>query len=59
VDLVHASAGTSAIRNEQPLQRYLRDIRTLTQHAYSSTSRYESIGKLLLGRETDWAFYAI
>jgi alkylation response protein AidB-like acyl-CoA dehydrogenase len=59
VDMVHASAGTSAIRNELPFQRYLRDIRTLTQHAYSSTSRYQSIGKLLLGRETDWAFYAI
>jgi alkylation response protein AidB-like acyl-CoA dehydrogenase len=57
VDTVHGMAGTSAIRNEFRFQRYLRDIHTLTQHAFSSTSRYESIGKLLLGRETDWAFF--
>ena len=59
VDDVHSMAGTSAIRNGARFQSYFRDIHTLTQHAYSSASRYESIGKLLLGKETDWAFYAL
>jgi alkylation response protein AidB-like acyl-CoA dehydrogenase len=58
VNLVHGMAGTSAIRNERRFQQYFRDIHTLSQHAQSSTSRYESIGKLLLGRETDWVFFA-
>src|SRR3712207_3447001 len=54
VDLVHASAGTSAIREEQRFQQYFRDVHTLSQHAFSSPSRFESLGKLMLGRETDW-----
>src|SRR5581483_4967294 len=57
VDLVHACAGTSGIRSERPFEKYFRDVHTLTQHAFSSPSRFESIGKLLLGRETDWGFY--
>jgi indole-3-acetate monooxygenase len=57
VDLVHACAGTAAIRDERPFQKYFRDVHTLTQHAFSSASRYESVGKILLGRESDWAFY--
>ena len=59
VDAVHSMAGTSAIRNGMRFQSYFRDLHTLTQHAYSSTSRYESIGKLLLGKETDWAFFML
>jgi len=57
VDLVHASAGMTAIREEQRFQRYFRDVHTLSQHAFSSASRFESLGKLMLGRETDWVFY--
>jgi indole-3-acetate monooxygenase len=57
VDLVHASAGTTAIREEQRFQQYFRDVHTISQHAFSSASRFESLGKLILGRETDWAFY--
>jgi indole-3-acetate monooxygenase len=57
VDLVHACAGSSAIRDERPFQKYFRDVHTLTQHAFSSASRYESVGKIMLGRESDWAFY--
>jgi alkylation response protein AidB-like acyl-CoA dehydrogenase len=57
VDLVHACAGTSAIREERPFQKYFRDIHTLQQHAFSSASRFESVGKIMLGRESDWAFY--
>jgi alkylation response protein AidB-like acyl-CoA dehydrogenase len=59
VDLVHSCAGTAGIREEQPFQRYFRDVHTLSQHAFASPSRFESIGKLMLGRESDWPFYAL
>jgi indole-3-acetate monooxygenase len=59
VDLVHACAGTAGIRDEQPFQRYFRDVHTLSQHAFASASRFESVGKLMLGRESDWPFYAL
>ena len=57
VDVVHSCAGTSGIRNEQQFQRYFRDVHTITQHAFVSSARFESIGKLMLGRQSDWPFY--
>jgi alkylation response protein AidB-like acyl-CoA dehydrogenase len=57
VDLVHDAAGASAIRNEYKFQRYFRDAHTMTQHAFSSASRYESVGALMLGAQTDWPFF--
>lgn len=57
VDIVHAAAGISSVRNEYPFQRYFRDIHTLTQHAFVSASRYESVGAHLLGVEADWDFF--
>ena len=57
VDLVHASAGTTAIRNENRFQQYFRDVHTASQHAFASISRFESAGKVMLGRQSDWAFY--
>lgn len=57
VDLVHSCAGTSGIRNEQRFPQYFRDVHTISQHAFVSPSRFESVGKLLLGRESDWPFY--
>lgn len=59
VDLVHSVVGTSGIRAEQRFQQYFRDVHTVSQHAFSTPSRFESVGKLLLGRETDWAFYTL
>ena len=58
VDLVHAAAGASAIRNEYKFQRWFRDVHTITQHAFCCASRYESAGALMLGAETDWGFFA-
>ena len=58
VDLVHAAAGTSSIRNEYQFQKYFRDVHTITQHAFASASRYESVGALMLGMESDWGFFA-
>ncbi len=41
VDLVHAAAGTTSIRDEHRFQRHFRDAHTITQHAFISASRYE------------------
>ena len=59
VDLVHAAAGASAIRNEKKFQQYFRDVHTMTQHAFVSASRYKSVGALMLGAESDWGFFAL
>jgi alkylation response protein AidB-like acyl-CoA dehydrogenase len=59
VDLVHRCAGTSGIRNEYRFQQYFRDVHTISQHAFVSPARFESVGKLLLGRASDWPFYAL
>jgi alkylation response protein AidB-like acyl-CoA dehydrogenase len=58
VDLVHAAAGASAIRNEYKFQQWFRDVHTMTQHAFMCANRYESAGALMLGAETDWGFFA-
>ncbi|MFN0027774.1 MAG: acyl-CoA dehydrogenase family protein [Acidimicrobiales bacterium] len=59
VDLLHESAGSTAFRDESSLQRRFRDLQTLRQNTIASWSRYESLGKLILGRPTDWAFYNV
>jgi alkylation response protein AidB-like acyl-CoA dehydrogenase len=59
VDIVYALAGTTAIRNEHRLQQYFRDAHTIGQHAFASPARFESLGKLLLGRQSDWALYYV
>ena len=58
VDLVQAAAGTSAIHNEYKFQQYFGNVHTITQHAFASASRYESVGARLLGVESDWGFFA-
>jgi indole-3-acetate monooxygenase len=58
VDLVHAAAGASGIRNEYKFQQYFRDVHTISQHAFASSSRYESVGAVMLGVESDWGFFA-
>ena len=59
VELVHRAAGTSAIRREQPFERHFRDAHVITQHAFGSMNRFESVGKLLFGQETDWPFFTM
>jgi len=59
VELAHQAAGTTAIRQENTLERHFRDAHVITQHAFGSTSRYESVGKLLFDLETDWGFFAL
>ncbi len=57
VDILQGLAGTTGIRAEHPFQQYFRDIHTINQHALASAARFESLGKLILDRPTDWPFY--
>jgi indole-3-acetate monooxygenase len=59
VDLVHACAGTSGIRNGHAFQKHFRDIHVITQHAFGSASRFEDVGKWMLGLEPEWPFFRI
>jgi alkylation response protein AidB-like acyl-CoA dehydrogenase len=52
--LVHQAAGTSSIRQEQAFERRFRDLHTLSQHAFVSHNRFESVGKYLFGQPNDW-----
>ena len=56
VDLVHEVVGTSGIRQEYPFERLFRDVHSLQHNGFISQNRYESVGKLMLGRETDWGW---
>jgi alkylation response protein AidB-like acyl-CoA dehydrogenase len=56
VRLVCDGAGASAIRTEQPFERYLRDAHVLTQHSSKSGPRYVSAGRLMFGLENDWVW---
>src|SRR5215831_5695551 len=54
VDLVFHAAGTNAIYNRNPLERYFRDIHVAVQHNAAFPAQYESAGKVLMGlRPTD------
>jgi len=57
VDLLQGVAGTSGIRAEHGLERHFRDVHTIAQHALASAARYESVGQLLLGKQSDWSFF--
>jgi indole-3-acetate monooxygenase len=57
VDVLQGLAGTTGFRVEHPFQQYFRDLHTLNQHALASAARFESLGKLILGRPSDWAFH--
>ena len=59
VDLIHAAAGTSGVRDEYRFQRHFRDAHTITQHAYTSAARYESGGQYFLGAPIEWPFYGL
>ena len=59
VDLLYESGGSTAFRDESPLQLRCRDLQTLRQNAIASWSRYEALGKHILGRQSDWAFHQL
>jgi len=50
VDACYTAAGGSALYESSPLQRRLRDIHTLTQHASLQDTVFTNAGAALLGR---------
>ena len=54
LDLIGESAGTSMIRDETALSHHARDLRTLTQHVFTSKNRYQDVGLMLLGRDPEF-----
>ncbi len=56
VELIAASTGANAIRQSSRFNRHLRDLRTITQHAYVSTDRYEDVGAMAVGQTQKWGF---
>lgn len=53
VDAVHGLAGGSVVYDSSPLQRRLRDIHTVTQHAVTGRASYEFMGSVLVGEHDD------
>lgn len=51
VDLMHNTAGTSAIRMNNPLERKLRDAHGAASHRWVGPQLYEEIGKVFLGHQ--------
>lgn len=49
VDLMHNTAGTSAIRMDNPLERKLRDAHGAASHRWVGPQLYEELGKVFLG----------
>ena len=60
VDYIHAAVGsTGVLESAHKFARHFRDVHTITQHALCSPTRFESMGQVMLGMETDWAFFNI
>jgi alkylation response protein AidB-like acyl-CoA dehydrogenase len=57
MELIAESAGTSLIRGENPLSQHFRDLRTLTQHVFTSKNRYQDVGLLALERKPVFEMY--
>lgn len=49
VQAAYMLAGTSAIYDGHPLQRYLRDAMVVTQHAFLNESMYDGAGSVIMG----------
>lgn len=56
VDLLHNTAGTSAMRMHSPLERQLRDAHGTASHRWIAHPLYEDLGSILLGNEPSVEF---
>jgi alkylation response protein AidB-like acyl-CoA dehydrogenase len=56
VDLLHNTAGTTAMRMHSPLERKLRDAHGTASHRWISHPLYEDLGSILLGNEPSAEF---
>src|SRR5262249_4931654 len=53
VDAAYYAAGSSAIFEENPFERRLRDIHTVSQQIQGRSEHFETVGQFLLGLEPD------
>jgi alkylation response protein AidB-like acyl-CoA dehydrogenase len=53
VDFAFATAGASALRNDNALQRCFRDLHAAAQHAYFSTNAWKRYTRVVLGTERE------
>ncbi len=53
VDSAYALAGGAAVYNKNALQRRLRDIHVLGQHAYAGRHHYGNVGSIVAGEKID------
>lgn len=53
VDAMYQAGGGTSLYRKSPLQRHLRDIHTVTQHIMVSPATMKTVGRVLLGVETD------
>ena len=58
VRLVASVSGMNAAR-EGLLSRAIRDVEVLSQHAYSSEARFETVGRVYLGLPPDFPFVGV
>lgn len=56
VDRLYEMAGTTAIFEGNPFERRFRDAHTVSQHLQGRISHFETVGKHLLGIESDPRF---
>lgn len=55
-DIAYHAAGTTAIFDRNPFERRFRDIHALAQQVQARRSHFETVGRYLLGLETDTQF---
>ena len=55
-DTAYHAAGATAIFNSNPFERRFRDIHTVAQQVQGRRSHFETVGRHLLGFETDLLF---
>ncbi len=51
VDLIHDVAGMNAIQQGNDVERGWRDLHTMSQHVILGTTRFEVVGRIMLGLE--------
>jgi hypothetical protein len=56
VDVAYTDGGGSSIREDNPLQRRLRDVHALTQHFAIKFDTFMLAGALLVGQDVDTSF---
>ena len=53
VDLMYNLGGGTSVYRTSPLQRHFRDVHVASQHMMIATPTLETVGRVMLGLETD------